>query len=160
MTTCLEWVNAYDKASNEFKTNQVYSDKHASYVRNYVIRAWLLAGMHRHGVRRLGGQGEIGVAKFARAFPDSKKWVQVLQRPGSARSLAAFLADLQYDGPPELLTMHLCLLLTREMWKTASWYAANRTPLQSLMLEGSGCTDLHMLPALCVARHTANARDA
>ena len=58
--------------------------------------------------------------------------------------------DLGYDGPAELLTMHLCILLTRDMWKPPAWYAANAKELRHVMHTKSGCSGLHTLPLDCV----------
>ena len=62
------------------------------------------------------GAGEtINTKTFAKAFPDSKQWISMLLRKGYNGNLKDFMAHLEYDGPAEYLTMHLCLLLTRGM---------------------------------------------
>ena len=147
--TCLEWVTCHRNAVRQFRGLKLLRGKR-SYVKHWLVRAWLLAGMHRAGIKCLSGVGDIHTKEFARAFPDSKRWVLRLLRPGFATTLADFLKYLEYSGRPEFLTMHLCVTLTGEMWKPISWYKANSQTLRRLMLEGSGCTGLHLLPALCV----------
>ena len=72
--TCKEWVQAHQKCLAKFREARVLLGKD-SYVKNFLIRAWLLAGMHRGSVRRLGGTQTIKTRAFAKAFPDSKKWI-------------------------------------------------------------------------------------
>jgi hypothetical protein len=148
--TCAEWVDQHKDALQKFKQNQVLTGNDASYVKNWLIRASLLAAMHRSGVTRLSGSSEIHTKDFAVAFPDSKKWISFLQQPGCNGTLAEFLDYLEYSEPPEMLTMHLCLTLTREMWRPVAWYKARCLSLRLRMREGSGCLGLNLLPALCV----------
>jgi len=147
--TCQEWVQVHQECLAKFQEAGVLLGKDM-YVKNWLIRAWLLAGMHRGNVRRLGGTETINTRTFAKAFPDSKKWISMLVRNGCNGNLKDFMAHLEYDGPAELLTMHLCILLTRDMWKPAAWYAANAKELQRVMRTKSGCSGLHTLPINCV----------
>jgi hypothetical protein len=34
---------------------------------------------------------------------------------GQVRTVKAFMVELRYDGPPELLTMYLCLILNKNV---------------------------------------------
>ena len=106
--------------------------------------------MHRDAVDRLRGAEDIHVAHFVEAFPDSKKWMKRSQCRGHASTLHEFMVWLGYDGPPELLTMHLCLLLAEEMWRHPDWFASRAKSLQQAMYGQSGISGLQTVPALCV----------
>jgi len=151
--TCEEWIHQQQLYLALFKKHRVlYSGE---YVVNYVVRALLLGAMHRNGISRLFGTAAVGTKQFFQSFPDSKRWTVLLPRRGHNGCVQEFLLDLKYTGRPELATMHMCLLLTREMWMSPSWYREHRRSLTRRMHEGSGHLGLQTLPAICVREELA-----
>ena len=139
--------------------NEVFS-KHQmfppnKYLRNFVIRALLLAVMARDGVRRLKGAEFISTKTFAQASPDSNVWLSKLPRKGTNQSLQAFCDDLGYDGNVELLSMFTCLLLTPALWKNPAWFSERRVVLKRRMVQQFQQIGLFKLPALCVTEEPA-----
>lgn len=55
-------------------------------------------------------------ASLHRMFPDQK---ELLQKLASSKvwTVKALLERLQYTGPIEVLTMHLCLILSRSVYR-------------------------------------------
>lgn len=51
------------------------------------------------------------IAEFAALFPDQSDWLALFAELFNTDYVCQLRACLEYDGPPELLTMHLCLLL-------------------------------------------------
>ena len=146
-STCHGWVAEQARVNRIFQNCQMFAD--ASYMRNFVIRGLLLAAMAAAGVPKLTGAAKIDVQSFAASFPDQRCWICRLSggRPGT---LAEFAEGLGYDGRPELLTMFLCLLLTRSMQVNPAWLLARRARLSKAMLAQRDSRGLFKLPALCV----------
>ena len=73
----------------------------------WYVRSHLLVEMRAAGIPRLVVDRDVGATQFAAMFPDQGRWVKAYSADGS--SLQGIVARLQYKGPVELLTMHLCL---------------------------------------------------
>ena len=146
--TCKGWVSEYIRVNQIFQDHRMYEDK--SYMRNFVIRGAMLAAMARAKVPRLRGAGDIDTMVFASAFPDQRGWLHTLSREGVRDTLPEFMAGLGYDGRPEMLTMFLCLLLTKTLRVNPAWLLVHRTRLCSAMCLQHGRQGLFRLPALCV----------
>lgn len=145
--TCQAWVAEHGKANAIFENHSLFADR--SYMRNFVIRALLLAAMEAASVKKLSGSDGISAAAFAAAFPDQRSWIsRMCTRPGI--TLADFLASIDYHGRPELLTMFLCLLLNPRMRLKPAWFTANHQKLCSTMVEQHRCLGVFRLPELCV----------
>ena len=123
--------------------------KTAKYLPGYTIRAILLASMHRAGVGRLGGTGQISVGEFAAAFPDERKWLTRLCGSSDTTNLKKFFSDLGYKGRPEFWSMFSCLLLTRSMWLSDAWLSHHCASLRKAM-RSQKHHRIMRLPALCV----------
>ena len=123
--------------------------KKAKYLPAYTARAILLVSMHRAGVGRLGGTGQIYVSEFAAAFPDARQWFSRLCSSYDTTTVKKFFSDLGYKGRPEFWSMFSCLLLTRSMWLSDAWLSHHCASLRKAMRSQHH----HMimrLPALCV----------
>jgi hypothetical protein len=51
------------------------------------------------------------LVRFAGMFPDQCGWVLLLGQAMQVSHLAPLLSQLQYSGPPELLSMYCCLYM-------------------------------------------------
>ena len=111
--TCAQWVEEHARLDSCFRKFRVF--RGSGYLRNFTIRALLLASMRCQGVPALKEADKIHTKQFAKAFPDSKHYMLQLQRSGFNSSLADFFKWMKYDGPPELFTMHACLCLGVDM---------------------------------------------
>ena len=89
----------------------------ARYMQAWLVRGCLLALMSRDGVPRLRGACSISRAEFARACLDSKQWLSRLAAAGasSSETLQQFFDSVGYQGPPELCSMYMCVLLNSDM---------------------------------------------
>ena len=123
--------------------------KTAKYLPGYTARAILVASMHRAGVGRLGGTGQISVGEFATAFPDERKWFTRLCSSSDTTTVKKFFSDLGYNGRPEFCSMFSCLLLTRSMWLSDAWLSRHCVSLRKAMRSQQHHGILR-LPALCV----------
>ena len=150
--TCEEWVAEHGRANQIFQAHRIFENK--SYMRNFVIRGVMLAAMVAAGVPELRGAEDIDARVFASSFPDQRSWISALVAANRNPTLAEFAADLGYDGRPELLSMFLCLLLTKVMRVNPAWLLAHRTHLCNAMLSQHDRLGLCRLPALCVQDHT------
>ena len=146
--TCQEWVQEHFRLHAVFTKHKAFPPK--KYLRNWVIRALLLASMAREDVQGLTGSGLISTAAFSRAFPDSKGWIAKLAQKGSNSTLKEFCASLGYDGDLELLAAFTCLLLTKDLRKNPAWFEKHTVSLRRRMMKGAADDGLHKLPALCV----------
>jgi len=84
-------------------------------MRKWLNRGWLLYAMWRGKHKRLNITG-CTVRSFLPLFPDAKERLLSLLSPGNvstnqikAQSLSDALSNLNYTGPPELLSMWACL---------------------------------------------------
>ena len=147
--TCKEWVSEYIRINQIFQDQRMFREK--SYMRNFVIRGVMLAAMASAKVPRLTGAGDVSTMVFASAFPDQRGWLTTLSSEGVQDwTLSGFMAGLGYDGRPELLTMFLCLLLTKSMQVHPAWLLKHRRLLCSAMCSQHGRQGLYRLPALCI----------
>ena len=123
--------------------------KKAKYLPAYTARAILLASMHRAGVGRLGGTGQISVGEFAEAVPDGRQWFTRLCSSSDTTTVKKFFSDLGYKGRPEFWSMFSCLLLTRSMWLSDAWLSHHCASLRKAM-RSQHHHRIMRLPALCV----------
>ena len=121
-----------------------------SYMRNFVIRGLVLAAMAAAGIPKLTGAAKIQLQTFASAFPDQRGWINKLSGDAKSTTLAEFLADLDYDGRPEFLTMFMRLLLTPSTRVNPAWLLAHRHRLCKSMASQHDCHGIFRLPALRV----------
>ena len=71
---------------------------------------------------------------FSRVFPDSKKWMKRLGRDNY--NYTGLCKGLKYHGPPECLTMWLCLIGRPQLndW-SAAWVKQNSKTLKLKFVE-------------------------
>ena len=122
----------------------------ANYTTQFLARALLLGAMSRAGVRALGRTGDVTVASFAQAFPDSKAWFRKLAIKGNTSTLRAFFTSLKYDGRPEFFSMFACLLGNATLWVKPSWLRKHSKLLQAAMKAYASQNGFMGVPALCV----------
>lgn len=106
--------------------------------------------MHRAGVRVLRGAGDVSLASFARAFPDSKAWFGKLAVRGRQSSLKHFFQALNYTGRPEFFSMHACILGHALMNKTPAWFKKRCRALRREMEASVVQNGFMGVPPLCV----------
>ena len=120
------------------------------YKKQWLARALLLCAMHRAGVRALRGAGDVRVASFAQAFPDSKAWFSRLKAKGQNSTLRAFFKSLNYVGRPEFFSMFACLLGNRDLHMPPAWFRKHRRALRAEMALTMSKNGFMGVPGLCV----------
>ena len=120
------------------------------YKTQWLSRALLLSSMHRAGVRVLRGAGDVSLAHFAQAFPDSKAWFSKLTVRGEHSSLQAFMESLNYTGRPEFFSMFACLLGNAQLCKRADWFAKHCRALRAEMQASVVQNGFMGVPSVCV----------
>lgn len=151
--SCRDWVDEHFRLDAIFTKHAAFPPK--KYMRNWVIRALLLASMARDGVQGLTGSDSISTAAFSKAFPDSKGWMARLSQKGSNGSLHEFCQSIGYTGDLELLSAFTCLLLTKDVRKNPAWLQKHGGSLRRRMTSHAATAGLDKLPALCVREESS-----
>ena len=152
--TCHQWVQEQERLLEVMRMHGVFQRSGSCYMRRWLIRGVMLAAMARAGVWRLVGAKHIRVQEFCRAFPDQGGWFRKLCNNRTCRdplseTLQDFFDSLNYDGRPELFSMHACLLMSPEMRKVnPEWLKHYSDELRQAMMPPG--FPLKRLPALCV----------
>ena len=89
----------------------------SGYSKRWFARSQLVALMRHAGVERLT-MGSMRVKEFRRIFPDAKSWMAVFM---DSEWMTSVTKQAKYCGPPELFTMHLCLIGAKGMNFELSW---------------------------------------
>jgi len=80
--------------------------------------------MRSSGIQALSGADVANLVEFAASFPDQNDWLKELFR--GLHTVQGVMNVLEYEGPPELLTMKLCLHLESELrLYNAEWLCQN-----------------------------------
>ena len=77
------------------------------------------------GCPGLQGVDRVSVREFGAMFPDQKKWLSRLGQQSYSTSVARMLRCLDYRGPPELLSMWLCLFGDADLQVGPDWVRAH-----------------------------------
>ena len=73
----------------------------------WYLRTFLVVEMRAAGVAALAIDADMSAEAMAAMFPDQGQWLSAFGRDGA--SLTAIMKRVGYTGPPELLSMVLCL---------------------------------------------------
>jgi hypothetical protein len=102
--------------------------------------------MRNQGVLRLKVSG-TSVQEFMEMFPDAKSWLTMFK---PTDSVASAMKELKYSGPPELLTMHLCMIGNQELDYCMTWLKAHTSAIQQCQVSSEEALGFGPLPAWCV----------
>jgi hypothetical protein len=80
-------------------------------------------------------------------FPDAKSWLAMFQ---PTVSVASAMKELNYSGPPELLTMHLCMIGNKELDYSIVWLKSHSSAIQRCQVSSEAALGFAPLPAWCV----------
>ena len=121
--TCQEYIGAFklfQEAANQHKPPHV----NGSYTLPWTFRSAAYVRMRCSGVQALSGADVTSLVEFAVSFPDQNDWLNRLF--AGLHTVQGAMNVLEYKGPPELLTMKLCLHLEPElMLYNAEWLCQN-----------------------------------
>jgi len=84
-----------------------------TYTESWALRTLLVGRMRSKGIKRIKMPmaGQMSISVFQNMFPDERKWLTRFGwKDGQRTTLAGLFNRLGYTGPPELLSMWLCLL--------------------------------------------------
>ena len=137
-TTCREYVSkfhAFEKEVSSLKAPHVSG----RYTVPWTFRSAAVARMRANGIEALAELEAVSPSEFAAAFPDQNDWIGQLQGSSPCQTLADFTKLLSYQGPPELLTMKLCLHLEADLQLyNPAWLWQNADQLHSGAQELAG----------------------
>lgn len=150
--TCADWVRVFGSLDAICNQHQIFAP--GTYMRHWLIRGLLLAALARDGVSKLVSPEEVTFREFMKCNPDSSSWARKLLTKGQCRSAKEFMQSIGYDGPPELCSMHMCLLLANRMRMSPQWFGKHCQSLQNRMKDELKF-GLMKLPALCVKEELA-----
>jgi hypothetical protein len=130
-TSCQEYVrkfHAFEKEVSSLKAPHVSG----RYTVPWTFRSAAVARMRAYGIEALAEPEAVSPSEFAAAFPDQNDWIGQLQGSSPCETLADFMKLLSYQGPPELLTMKLCLHLEADLQLyNPAWLWQNADQLHS-----------------------------
>ena len=113
-TTCLEYISKFKSFKEEISRLRA-PHVGGGYTVPWTFRSAAVARMRAFGIEALAEPEAVSPAEFAAAFPDQNDWIGQLQGSSPCQTLADFAKLLSYQGPPELLTMKLCLHLEGDL---------------------------------------------
>ena len=102
--------------------------------------------MRHHKVSHLQVSGS-NVQEFMKVFPDAKSWLTMFK---PTASVASAMQELGYSGPPELLTMHLCLIGNKEMDYSIAWLESTASAIIRCQVSNEAALGFGPLPAWCL----------
>lgn len=112
--TCQEYISKF-KVFQQGAASLKAPHVGGGYTVPWTFRSAAVARMRAKSLEALSEPEAVSPADFAAAFPDQNDWISQLQGSSSCQTLADFLKVLGYQGPPELLTMKLCLHLEADL---------------------------------------------
>ena len=112
--TCQEYISKFIVFQKEV-TSLRAPHVGGGYTVPWTFRSAAVARMRANSIKALAKPEAVSPADFAAAFPDQNNWISQLQGSSTCQTLADFLKLLSYQGPPELLTMKLCLHLEADL---------------------------------------------
>jgi hypothetical protein len=128
-TTCLQYVEKFSSLKQQVVALECPHLK-GGYRLPWTFRAACLVRMRLQGVASLDPKPDVSMSTFRQAFPDQNEWVD--QLAAGDPTVGDFMAALPYTGPPELLTMKLCLHLDKEVLRyRPEWLLSQETALAS-----------------------------
>jgi hypothetical protein len=102
--------------------------------------------MRNGGVKRLNVSGH-SVKEFSEMFPDAKSWLTMFT---PTDSVASAMKELKYSGPPELLTMHLCMIGNKDLDYSIEWLKSHTSAIQRCQVINETALGFGPLPVWCV----------
>lgn len=137
-TTCQEYITKFKMFEKEISGLRA-PHVGGGYTVPWTFRSAAVARMRANGVEALAEPEAVSPKEFAAAFPDQNDWIGQLQGSSSCQTLADFTKLLSYQGPPELLTMKLCLHLEADLQLyNPAWLWQNADQLHSGAQELAG----------------------
>ena len=110
--TCQEYIAAF-KLFQDVVRKHKPPHVNGSYTMPWTFRSAAFARMRHHGIHALSGAPFSNLREFAAAFPDQNDWLSELS--SGQNTVQGVMNILEYKGPPELLTMKLCLHLEADL---------------------------------------------
>ena len=96
----------------------------------WLVRSWFVVEMRAAGIARLAVPAGYLAVQLGALTPDQCGWLRYLVA-GRGDTAHDFMARLGYKGPPELLTMWLCLALSLANVASFEWVEQNQRALRA-----------------------------
>lgn len=104
-----QWKSSMQQATSQVPT----SVSKCGYHWPWLVRMAMISAMRVEGIKRLEFAKDLDVRYLHNLFPDQKNHLARFAKPTD--SVHSLCKRLGYDGPLELLTMHLCFFCSRTM---------------------------------------------
>jgi hypothetical protein len=113
--TTLQWIERSDQLSQDLATTNApfLLGGSKAYCHRWILRTCMISAMRAKGIRCLKIDETLTCEAFANHNPDVSCWVRRLARSVGVVSLHDLVNHLNYKGPVELFSMHLCFAGSR-----------------------------------------------
>jgi hypothetical protein len=130
-------LRKFSQAVEDLKPKGLASAKpEEKYQVPWMFRLWAISEMRAAGVQALWIPKDYALSTFSELFPDQKSWLQQIVQLCPTATVWQCMRWLQYSGPPELLSMYLCLLADDDIYKcTLDWIRQNSQQIKLAALE-------------------------
>ena len=134
------------------KANPVGLNKESNYSIPWVIRSHFFAELRSRGIPALK-MDDTSVRDILRCFPDSSGWLMELWQKKGLQTLKDVCDHLNYNHPPELLTMYMCIFGEKSILKEdLSTLKKNSALLKRARVEGFRASGVVAVPAVLIKR--------
>jgi hypothetical protein len=134
------------------KANPVGLNKDSNYSIPWVIRSHFFAELRSRGIPALK-MDDTSVQDILRCFPDSSGWLMELWQKKGLQTLKDVCDHLNYNHPPELLTMYMCIFGEKSiLQEDLSTLKKKSALLKRTRVKGFRASGVVAVPAVLIKR--------
>ena len=134
------------------KANPVGLNKESNYSIPWVIRSHFFAELRSRGIPALK-MDDTSVQDILRCFPDSSGWLMELWQKKGLQTLKDVCDHLNYNHPPELLTMYMCIFGEKSiLQEDLSTLKKKSALLKRTRVKGFRASGVVAVPAVLIKR--------
>ena len=134
------------------KANPVGLNKESNYSIPWVIRSHFFAELRSRGIPALK-MDDTSVRDILRCFPDSSGWLMELWQKKGLQTLKDVCDHLNYNHPPELLTMYMCIFGEKSiLQEDLSTLKKKSALLKRTRVKGFRASGVVAVPAVLIKR--------
>ena len=142
VTTCRQWRAFVDASLVAMEVHKPPGlSAGGSYSKLWFARSLLIAA----GTAKVKVEG-VSVEEFRGAFPDAKAWLSMFKATALIKHA---MAEVKYSGPPELFTMMLCMVGSKDMNFDAAWLEKHVSDIAAVRQAEEANSGLTPTPGHC-----------